>query len=290
MEGEGFDAPRAADRDNHIERDRALGLSAHPGLMSLKMVAAMILVWSFRNFSNPRVVTTFFIGALTSLLLTFTRTGWAVFMLWMAVVAWNINSARLRILLIVFGLPLFVLMVLMTGRLDDLSTMSTFIKNESYRSFDYRLLNNTFEWRLVQWYDLFSKAMERVWIGHGPGTVAELNVFEKTAHNSLLDIFVEQGAIGLTAFLVFTASIVINSGRALKKLQYETPSGSQLKVSWIAICLGYLAAMTFGMSVFNQTLNMLYLLLFLGLIVSPRLGQLLVERDSRYAHPTGPDI
>lgn len=115
---------------------------------------------------------------------------------------------------------------------------------------------NSFNWRIAQWTFLLQSWETHPLFGYGLGTVPEISVFNKEAHNDYIRALVETGFIGLGAFAVFLASQVV---RLIELLRASSHSIAQQNL--VRTLLAFLVAVMVGMltgNIWGQTAPLFY--------------------------------
>lgn len=160
----------------------------------------------------------FFLGVLVwALVVTFSRGGWLVFalasLLFMGFYNWKGIKKVLFILTVVFVL---------IGAL--------FLSSNALRE-EFRLtkqeINLTVSWRWNIWEESLGMVQERPLTGFGINTYmttfqghrTHLGVWPTYAHNCFIQMAVETGLLGLSAFLALLGAVIIRSGRILCTLR-----------------------------------------------------------------------
>lgn len=116
--------------------------------------------------------------------------------------------------------------------------------------------NNSFNWRLAQWTYLLQAWQHYPILGYGLLTCPVLTVLTNYAHNEYVRALVEQGIVGLIAFLVFLGAQIWH----LLKLFHQAPEGSDQRRLCLAL-LAMLLAMMVGMiteNIWTHTVLFMY--------------------------------
>ena len=100
--------------------------------------------------------------------------------------------------------------------------------------------------------------MDNFSFGVGPGQSVFHNSYQLSAHSSTLEVFVEQGVFGFICYMAILFGLIIFSFKYV-----------QNNIVLKFVVLFYILMSTFSVSMFNQTLNMILFLLFLGFCASP---------------------
>ena len=193
-----------------------------------------------------------------ALFITKARTAWISFILLLVIAS---SLAKKYIFLLVVLSLVVLLLPFYVDRFIELQGVIDYILEGKYAAEDHTyVVSNAFEWRLLHWYRLVMTGLEQPILGYGPGMVEQLNIFGLTAHNSFIEIFVEQGIVGMIAFFCLIGSIWVYLAQ---HVIYLDSVGQGLV---IGMCIAVVLAMTFGQGVFNQTHNMQMFMLSLAVV------------------------
>lgn len=102
--------------------------------------------------------------------------------------------------------------------------------------------NNSFNWRLAQWTYLLQAWQQYPILGYGLLTCSKLTVLHNYAHNEYVRALVEEGIVGLFAFLIFLGA----QAGWLFRLYHQAPPGKGQQRFCLAL-LAMLFAMIVGM-------------------------------------------
>jgi putative inorganic carbon (HCO3(-)) transporter len=138
------------------------------------------------------------------LLLTYTRTAIVGVVLGLLVVGF-IQSKRLLLAMVVFGVCALVLVPQLSSRFTGLSESSSFGP-----------ANNSLTWRLSYWTEVLPLARSNPVTGIGLGMTARQTDEEKQPHNDFIRMYVEAGLIGLGAYVAMLISLVTLGTRAVR--------------------------------------------------------------------------
>ncbi len=242
---------------------RAYGSDVHPVSFAIQILASMIIIEMSRLKLGRRItishIALLAIGA-GALYLTYARTAWLMALIVLAAGFILRGSTSRRILATIFALTFGLVFLLNSDRFSDLSSLSVFWQNFSIDEtvFDWRYVDNSVSWRIVNWSYGLQQALEQPWLGFGPGQSAQSSYFNLEMHNIFLEVFFEGGIFGLSAFLLTLAGLV--------GLHRCIPFGSQVenKVAVLAHSFGFslLLAVTFSTSFVDQLMSFtIYILL-----------------------------
>ncbi|MFH1173100.1 MAG: O-antigen ligase family protein [bacterium] len=224
--------------------NRIYGTFAHPNLLAFYLLIPLFLgIWlAFKNklkLPNPFWL---FLAVLYAvvLTLTYTRGAWLAFLITLVI----IGLAQYRKLLIITLGIIFIAYLAIQPlqiRINDIISPSSY---------------GSVQWRYDLWQDSLDYAKNKPLMGYGTGTSTEIIIEERGpelgsphAHNDYLKILLENGVIGLAAYLSLIILIFYN---LFKK--YRTTNGSQRDLVLVvsAISLG-LFIMSFGDNVIRNT-------------------------------------
>ncbi|MDD4271414.1 MAG: O-antigen ligase family protein [Patescibacteria group bacterium] len=201
--------------------NRIYGTFAHPNLFAYYLLLPLALSLYLFLSGNKKQINNilYFLFAIFLVIilgLTFTRGAWLSFLIIMAIV----GVFRYRPLLvgaIVFAALAYFLVEPINYRVNDL------IANRS---------DSSIEWRLNLWNDAKEYVKEKPWLGYGAGVASDL-ILDKRGeqfgssdpHNDYLKIAIENGLIGLLAYLSLIVSLFINLIKkysAVGRTQFKT--------------------------------------------------------------------
>jgi O-antigen ligase len=260
---------------------RAFGLTAHPLPLSYLILCLMVFVFQFRYSLSRLAYRAFMALSFITLYLTLSRTGWIMVALWMLLIWVRHHHPSIKLFLLVVSTPLVISLLYFSGRFDDLVTLPEFIQNHDYERFNWKVTTNSYEWRLVQWYGLVQAGMETPWFGHGLGVTPFFNEFDLKAHNSFIDFFFEGGFFGLVSFTAFLLATVGVLRRSLKRRVEGWRHYQTQRAGGYGLALGYILAMVFASSLFNNPLMMFAFYLNLGFICNVPFRRYLAERSKQ---------
>jgi O-antigen ligase len=214
---------------------RVQGTLGHPGILGhyLSMVAILALGliidgrWYPRRFLVP-----LFSFIVSILYLSYSRTGWVEFMVGVPVLFWIMGHRRtlLRVLpLVVVGIPLF---------------LPTFLAR--WQNAILSAENNSFLWRVGLWLFAIAKFPERPILGSGPDTFNEYISYSYgfNAHNTWLNLLIEQGIVG---FVVFTVLMIVVARTLYRKMVLSGPERDPLLAGTFAIWVSFMAGAWAGL-------------------------------------------
>jgi hypothetical protein len=234
--------------------ERVWGFSAHPVLLSVELVL-MLLVYelSRRKLQMETGIIDLLIYALTlaALVVAVSKTGVVV----LGMVCGIYILLRRPILIPIFLISVigFIFFTPYGEHFSELKSIPEFISSGDYTVWDPRTALTSFHWRLTHWYFLFVEAVQQPWLGFGPGQVVSHNSFGLDAHSQFLQVFFDEGLIGLVAYCFFWFSIPfavlstqVTSVRGNKKVPIETEARDIWLIMFVALTLA--STFSFGFS------------------------------------------
>jgi hypothetical protein len=244
---------------------RSLGFSSHPVILGMQIL--FLISWahlakergSYTVSKWFRPLMAIYIAAL---FFTYSRTAWisvGVFLLVMYILSGGIRSrlyfTAIITVFIVLAFPEIIL------RFEDLGSLAEFVASEEYASPDaYLYIDSSMHWRLVQWYNLFQVGLEHIYIGVGPSQTEYYNDYNLSSHSSMIEFFVEQGLPGVMAYLAVILSL-ISCALSVRQSRERNILSATIGV--------FVISSFFSISLHNQMLNMLMLLLLVGVTLYP---------------------
>lgn len=245
---------------------RAIGSGVHPVSFSIQMIAALVALEVLRAKSG-RSFTIFhqflILIGLLAIYLTFARTAWVMVFVVLGFTFLRVGRPRYKVLGFILTVPIMAV-VFGSDRFSDLASLPTFLANFSFENiaFDYRYIDNSISWRIVNWGFGFQQAMEQPWLGFGPGQSAIASYFNLEMHNIFLETFFEGGVFGLIALLLVVAGLI--------SLHRKLPANSGVDRYCKSLTDGFgfalLLAVTFSTSFVDQLMS--FIIYFLLLCVS----------------------
>lgn len=192
---------------------RAYGSDVHPVSFSIQMLAALVILEVVR-VKDGRPVGVVHIGLLAvgmiAIYLTFARTAWAMGLLVVTYCA--LANARWGLRIVSLGCVIFatVAVLLWSDRFSDLRSLPMFLSHFSFDNagYDFRFIDNSLSWRVVNWTYGFQQALEQPFFGFGPGQSAGSSYFNLEMHNIVLETFFEGGVFGVIALLITLLGLV----------------------------------------------------------------------------------
>jgi len=249
---------------------RAFGSDVHPVSFAIQIVIAATGIECQRLKGGHRfgwIHAILLLLAGLALYLTFARTAWAL-----AAATFGLGmflrggiSSRLAISLLV--LPTVVFALMSSDRFADLGSLPFFWSNFSFENvvFDYRYIDNSVSWRIVNWALGYRQALELPLLGHGPGQSAAASYFNLEMHNILLESFFEGGAIGLAAFLI----VIAGFAKIHLSLPRETKTDRNARQLANVFGLSLFAAVVFSTSMVDQLMTVVMYLMLLACASAP---------------------
>ncbi|MBV1869041.1 MAG: O-antigen ligase family protein [Marinosulfonomonas sp.] len=249
---------------------RAIGSDVHPVSFAIQMVAALIGLEVIRIKRRlPLSLGHLILGSLglLALYLTYARTAWVMLAVSAGFAIFLRASPIGRVLIAAAVTLAGVALSQMSGRFSDLSSLPFFLQNFSFAdaAFDYRYVDNSVSWRIVNWSLGFQQAIEQPWLGFGAGQSATSSHFQLEMHNIFLETFFEGGIVGLLAFLLVLAGVF----QLHRSLPRATPADRHARLLANGFGLSLLLAVTFSTSFVDQLMSVLLYLLMLSATCVP---------------------
>ena len=237
---------------------RAFGSDVHPVSFAIQLVAALSALEIIR-LKKGRPASVFHIAVmamgLVAIYLTFARTAWVMgaVVIGLSVILRGKFARRVSMaaLATIIGLSL----LFTSQRFADLGNLPVFMSNFSIHDavFDWRYVDNSISWRIVNWSIGLQQAQEQPWLGFGPGQSAVSSFFNLEMHNVFLEVFFEGGVIGLFALLLTLAGLF----RMHRHLPTTTPADRKARIVANGFGLSLLFAVTFSTSFVDQLMSFL---------------------------------
>lgn len=249
---------------------RAFGSDVHPVSFAIQMVTALVMLEVIRvkrGHSVGPVHLALVCLALLALYLTFARTAWVMAALTLAFVLLSRGSWLQRGLTLTTVTAIILIVVQSSDRFADLGSLPFFLSNFTFGDvvFDYRYIDNSVSWRLVNWSFGLHQALQQPILGFGPGTSAAASQFSLEMHNILLETFFEGGFLGLGSFLILLAGIL----RMHQRLPCDSTSDNYSRALTNGFGLSLLMAVVFSTSFVDQLMSVLMYLLLLTVAAIP---------------------
>lgn len=239
---------------------RAFGSDVHPVSFAIQMVAALVtleIIRVKRRLPVGPVHLVLVALALLAIYLTFARTAWVMGALTVAYVLLSRGSGLRRAATITAMGTVLLVAIQTSDRFADLGSLPFFLSNFTFGDvvFDYRYIDNSVSWRIVNWNYGLSQALEQPILGFGPGQSATSSYFSLEMHNILLEVFFEGGILGLTAFLIVLAGLL--------RMHHRLPRDGYSRALANGFGLSLLLAVVFSTSFVDQLMSVLIYLLLL---------------------------
>ena len=244
---------------------RAFGSDVHPVSFGIQIVCAVCALEVIRIKAGVPARISYavlLILAAVALYLTAARTAWVMGIIVIAFTVASRGTTTTRVIGTLAVLTFLSIVVFGTGRFADLGSLRLFTDNfsPSDMAFDYRYVDNSVSWRIVNWGFGLTQALERPVFGHGPGLSAQSSYFELEMHNIFLETFFEGGIFGLVAFLVVISGLI--------KIHLSLPKATEPDRKARAITNGFGIALffatTFSTSFVDQLMSMLLYIVLLS--------------------------
>ncbi len=229
--------------------NRLFGTFAHPNLFafSLTFSIALSLVMFLVSKKSSRkwfyglllLVFTFFLAQ------TYTRGAWILFV-FMILSAGFLKLHKLLVFFVVIFFALYMIAEPVKDRVNSITTLSPY---------------SSISWRFNLWQDAIVYAKEAPLLGHGTGVAEELiqerrglQLGSPAPHNDFLKILLENGIVGLLAFVAIFASLskILFSYFLSEIRSKKTSNLSFLVLIFLCFALGLYAA-SFGDNVLKAT-------------------------------------
>ena len=249
---------------------RAFGSDVHPVSFAIQILAAVLALEVIRLKTGARVsvahVALLTLGAV-ALYLTFARTAWVMALLVVALTLWQRGSAAQRLGLAALAPPLGLAGLALSDRFADLASLPAFWQNFSFAEtvFDYRFIDNSVSWRIVNWSYGLQQAMQQPLLGFGPGQSAHASQFSLEMHNLLLEGFFEGGFLGLSALLIALAGLL----QIHRRLPAESAADRRARMLANGFGLALLLAVLFSTSLVDQLMTVFIYLMLLAVCGTP---------------------
>ncbi len=245
---------------------RAYGSDVHPVSFAIQLVAAMVAleVTRLRLGARAGVLHLACMGlGVAALYLTYARTAWLMGALTLALPLLLQGPPARRLLAGLGGGLALLGLVLGSDRFADLASLPEFWAGFAWDDvvFDWRYIDNSLSWRVVNWSYGLHQALERPVLGYGPGQSASSSYFALEMHNIFLEAFFEGGLIGLAALLLVLAGLV----RLHRRLPRRTATDRRIRLLSNGFGLALLLGVTFSTSFVDQLMSFLLYLLLIGL-------------------------
>lgn len=249
---------------------RAFGSDVHPVSFAIQLVAALTALEVIRAKCRIPVTARYLallIIGMAALYLTYARTAWVMAVFVVAYVALTHGPPLRRLTLGGVALLLGGGVLLTSSRFADLSSLPFFLENFSFHDtvFDWRYVDNSISWRIVNWSFGLRQALDAPILGYGPGQSALSSEFNLEMHNIFLETFFEGGIFGLTAFLLCLAGLI----RIHRRLPCQQPNERYARALTNGFGLALLLAVSFSTSFVDQLMSFLIYLLLLAVASVP---------------------
>ncbi|MEE9388262.1 MAG: O-antigen ligase family protein [Paracoccaceae bacterium] len=242
---------------------RAFGSDVHPVSFAIQILAALVAL-EIARLKRVLPVTfafkcTFILGSI-ALYLTFARTAWVMAALILGSRIVLRGSLARRVIAAGVVTTASIAILATSGRFTDLGSLPFFLESFSISNavFDWRYVDNSVSWRIVNWSYGLQQALEQPLLGFGPGQSAVSSYFNLEMHNIFLEVFFEGGVLGLFALLITLTGL----WRMHKHLPAATPGDRSASALTNSFGITLLLAVTLSTSFVDQLMSfLLYLLL-----------------------------
>lgn len=255
---------------DHIQR--AFGSDVHPVSFAIQMVAALVAreIMRAKRAAKFRAVhlALLAIGAV-ALYLTFARTAWVMAILTVGYVLIMRGTLARRAVTFALLAAISIGLFSLSDRFADLGSLPLFLANLSVQDvvFDWRYVDNSVSWRIVNWSYGFQQAMEQPYFGFGPGQSATASYFNLEMHNIFLEMLFEGGIFGLAALLLTLAGLV----RMHARLPRASLADRYARTLANGFGISLLMAITFSTSFVDQLMSFLLYMILLTAAAVPAL-------------------
>ncbi len=251
-------------------RPRAYGSDVHPVSFGIQIVTALTALEIARIRLGRRagaIHLALMAAGLLALWLTYARTAWVMALFIVAAPLLLQGPLLRRLALGGSGLIAGAFLLATTDRFADLASLPTFLANFSPADavFDWRFIDNSISWRIVNWAIGFHQALEQPLLGFGPGQSASSSYFSLEMHNIFLETFFEGGIFGFMAFLLLLAGLA----HMHRRLPGTTRRDRQSRLLANAFGIALLLAVTFSTSFVDQLMSFLLYMLLLTAAATP---------------------
>lgn len=249
---------------------RAFGSDVHPVSFAIQILAAMLALEGVRAktgaLAGPWHLLLLALGAL-ALYLTFARTAWVMALLVLGLALWRRGSGPQRLALLALALPIGMMGLALSDRFADLASLPAFWQNFHFDEaiFDYRYVDNSISWRMVNWAYGLQQAMQQPLLGFGPGQSAYASQFSLEMHNLLLEGLFEGGILGLSALLITLFGLF----RIHRCLPGVTDTDIHTRGLANGFGLALLLAVLFSTSLVDQLMTVMLYLILLAVAGAP---------------------
>lgn len=225
---------------------RTSGFMSDPVIFGVMLVMVYCIFDTFNENSNSKF--NFHLRLILCLILialfyTKARSAWIMFFIYFFLKFYsakgNLKAKILFPLVIASGLPFLI------TRFEDLQGLAVFIEQLNYTTeVNYGKIESSFHWRIYQWIHLLSFWNERIIFGFGSTASTVLGLNNLSAHNSIVEVLVEQGIIGLLLVLYFVKFHLFGSFNEKSRL---------IKFLFFSL----IPVAIFSLSFINQTFNLM---------------------------------
>ncbi|MEF3692023.1 MAG: O-antigen ligase family protein [Candidatus Moraniibacteriota bacterium] len=217
--------------------NRIFGTFAHPNLLAYYLIiplalSVLLILERPKKLFYSSFLKIIFIYLFILLLLTYTRGAWVVFLI--IIILFGI--VRYRKLLLASLLGMFLLYLL-------IPPIQTRINN----LFEYDPFSSI-TWRINLWKDALHYSQEKVIGGHGLGTANSVILDRRgeklgspDPHNDYLKILLENGLIGLSAYLILISNLLLTLFFGFKKSSENFSKNLYLLFLGIALALYFMS-------------------------------------------------
>ncbi|MGP9788666.1 O-antigen ligase family protein [Roseinatronobacter sp. NSM] len=244
---------------------RVYGLTAHPVTFAMQTVIFIVLSEVLRIKLRKPVSILYIITialAFISIYLTYARTAWLMLAIVMMVYVYFSAKPLVKPFIFIGVLFGLTISILVSNRFDDLASLSTFLTYTAFDTtqYDYRFVQSSMAWRIVNWVLHFRIALDSPFFGFGPGQSTFVSIFGLEMHNAFLETFIELGIFGVIGLLSLIFGVTkLLYGRA--ELEDNPRVANALTKSVFA---GILLSMCFSVGFLDQTGGVMACLILLA--------------------------
>ncbi len=259
---EGMDGPAS-------EGARIRGTLGHPNsFVTYTFMFMSLTQWRLSQEKNK-----LFWGVLLGLLAFFFVSAKALYSLMMlAVLILVLIAPRLSVLKMVGGIIFFILIISLFGstefgqeRLGSIG--QTPLLNPDIDVTRAILLskgdNNSFNWRIAQWYQLLGEFNQFPWFGYGLGVSIKISTNDLYPHNDYVRALVEGGVVGFASFMSFMTMQIVRLVQ-LWRNAWNNSSQREFCLALLAIFMALPAAMLTE-NIWTHTMLFFYLYTFMAI-------------------------
>jgi putative inorganic carbon (HCO3(-)) transporter len=230
---------------------RVRGTFLHPNALGFYLAILIVMGVALLPHLTRRVrplLLSLVWGCTLVLVLTYSRSSWIVLVVGLVVVA-KLQSPSILVLMLAGIAALALTVPSVSTRLLDLQPEPSLGGAQ----------DNSFEWRLSYWSTAIGLADESSAIGIGPKMTQYFTEEAKVPHNDFVRAYVETGILGLMAYGVIVAMLILTAVRAVRR----TTTGLYRGVGvGFAGCVAAFTVFSFGGNLMSQVVVLWYFVAF----------------------------